>query len=122
MAISRRKPVGRNPALAKRSRLSDQNLRKIVQRVVEVAHPEKIILFGSAARGQMRSDSDVDLLVVKSGAHRRRLASEIYMHLFDVKQSIDVVVVTPEDIERYGHSPSLIIEPALREGRVVYAA
>lgn len=122
MAISRRKPVGRNPAPAKRSRLSDQNLRKIVQRVVEVAHPEKIILFGSAARGQMRSDSDVDLLVVKSGAHRRRLAAEIYMHLFDLKQSIDVVVVTPEDIERYGHSPALIIEPALREGRVVYAA
>src|SRR5512142_776703 len=121
MATPRRKPVGRNHTPAKRSRLSDQNLRKIVPRIVKVAHPEKIILFGSAARGQMRSDSDVDLLVVKSGAHRRRLASEIYMHLFDMKQSIDVIVVTPEDIERYGHSPALIIEPALREGRVVYA-
>jgi uncharacterized protein len=103
------------------SALSDVTLREIIRRVVEVAHPEKIILFGSAARGQMRPDSDVDLLVIKSGVHRRKLASEIYMHLFDVKQSVDVVVVTPEDVERYGHSPALVIEPALREGKVVYA-
>ncbi len=102
--------------------LSQRVVDEIVQRVVDVAHPEKIILFGSAARGDMRSDSDVDLLVVKSGVHRRQLASEIYMHLFDIKQSVDVVVVTPEDIERYGHSPALILESALREGRVVYAA
>ncbi len=102
--------------------LSQRVVDEIVQRVVDVAHPEKIILFGSAARGEMRSDSDVDLLVVKSGVHRRQLASEIYMQLFDIKQSVDVVVVTPEDIERYGHSPALILESALREGRVVYAA
>ncbi len=101
--------------------LSEQVLNEIVRRVVEVAHPEKIILFGSAARHEMNADSDVDLLVVKSGVHRRQLAAEIYMHLFDVKQSVDIVVVTPEDIERYGHSPALIIEPALREGHVVYA-
>jgi uncharacterized protein len=107
---------------SKKPGLSDEMLSEIVRRVVEVAHPEKIILFGSAARGQMRSDSDVDLLVVKSGVHRRKLASEIFMHLFDVKLSVDVVVVTPEDIERFGHSPALVIEPALREGKVVYAA
>ena len=42
-------------------------LEKIIQRIVEVAQPEKIILFGSAARGTMGRHSDVDLLVVKSG-------------------------------------------------------
>jgi predicted nucleotidyltransferase len=96
-------------------------LDKIIQRIVEVAAPEKIILFGSAARGEMGPNSDVDLLVVKSGVHRRRLTQAIYMNLFGVGQAVDVVVVTPEDIERYKDSFALVIEPALREGKVVYA-
>jgi len=96
-------------------------LDEIVQRIVEVASPERIVLFGSAARGEMGPDSDVDLLVVKSGAHRRRLAQTIYMNLFGVGRAVDVVVVTPEDIERYGDSYALVIEAALREGKVVYA-
>jgi predicted nucleotidyltransferase len=96
-------------------------LDEIIQRIVEVAQPEKIILFGSAARGESGPDSDVDLLVVKSGAHRRRLAQAIYMNLFGVGRAVDVVVVTPEDIERYENSPALVIGPALRGGKVVYA-
>ncbi len=96
-------------------------LDEIVRRIVQVAQPEKIILFGSAARGEMGPHSDVDLLVVKSGAHRRRLAQAIYMRLFGVGQAVDVVVVTPDDIERYQDSCALVIHPALREGRVVYA-
>lgn len=96
-------------------------LDEIVRRIVEVAQPEKIILFGSAARGESGPDSDVDLLVIKSGVHRRRLAQAIYMNLFGVGQAVDVVVVTPEDIERYGNSPALVIGPALREGKVIYA-
>ena len=96
-------------------------LDKIVQRIVAVAQPEKIILFGSAVRGEMGPNSDIELLVVKSGVHRRRLAQAIYMNLIGVGQAVDVVVVTPEDIERYKDSFALVIEPALREGKVVYA-
>lgn len=95
-------------------------LEEIIRRIVEVAQPEKIILFGSAARGEMNPNSDLDLLVVKSGVHRRRLAQKIYMNLFGVGQSVDVIVLTPEDIERYRNAIGLIIEPALREGKVVY--
>ena len=97
-------------------------LDEIVRRVVEVAQPERIILFGSHAKGAAQSDSDVDLLVVKATAHRRKLAMAIYRRLVGVGCSVDVVVVTPEDIARYGKVPHLIIEPALREGKVVYAA
>lgn len=97
-------------------------LDEIIRRIVEVAQPEKIVLFGSAARGEMGPNSDLDLLVVKSGAHRRRLAQDIYMNLFGVGQAVDVIVVTPQDIERYGDAIGLIIEPALREGRVIYGA
>jgi len=96
-------------------------LDQVIQRIVQVAQPEKVILFGSAARGKMGPNSDLDLLVVKSGAHRRRLAQAIYRNLVGVGRAVDVVVVTPEDIERYQDSFALVIEPALREGKVVYA-
>jgi len=96
-------------------------LQEIIRRIVEVAKPEKIILFGSAARGEMGPNSDFDLLVVKSGDyHRGRLVEEIYMHLFGVGQAVDVIVVTPEDIARFKDSHSLVIKPALKEGKVIY--
>jgi predicted nucleotidyltransferase len=98
-------------------------LRDIVQRVVQAARPDKIILFGSAARGDMGPDSDVDLLVVKAGRFNRwRLTAAIYRHLRGKGAPVDVIVVTPEEVERYCDSPYLVIRPALREGKVVYGA
>jgi len=98
-------------------------LEEIVRRVVSVAQPDRIILFGSAARGDMGPDSDVDLLVVKSGAlHRRRMAQEIHQAFFGLGVPIDVIVVTPEDIRAFRSKVGTVIEPALREGREVYAA
>jgi len=105
-----------------KTRLSEEKIREVVRRIVEVAQPEKIILFGSAARGEVGPNSDVDVMVVKSGVHRRKLAGDIYMKLYGVGLPVDVVVVTPDDIERYGKCPALVIEPALREGKVVYDA
>lgn len=104
------------------NKLSEETLQEIVRRIVQVAQPERIILFGSAARGEMGPHSDVDLLVVKSNAHRRSLARAIHKSLTDIGVAKDVIVVTPEDIERYGQCPALVIEPALREGKVIYAA
>lgn len=96
-------------------------LQEVIRRIVEVAAPEKLILFGSATRREIGPNSDLDILVVKSGAHRRKLAQAIYLHLSGIGQAVDVVVVTPEDIERYQDSAALVIEPALREGMVIYA-
>jgi len=97
-------------------------IKEIVARIVRVAQPEKIILFGSGARGDIRPDSDLDLLVVKDGVKRRALAGLIYRSLIGVGRAIDIVVASSDDIERYGNSPSLVLYPALREGRVIYAA
>ena len=97
-------------------------LQEIVRRIVQVARPERIILFGSAARGEGGPDSDIDLLIVKSNVHRRRLAMDLYEALAHIDQTVDLIVVTPEDIEMYGQSPALVLEPALREGRVLYAS
>src|SRR5207244_736091 len=98
-------------------------LDEVVRRVVEVAHPERIILFGSAARGQAGPDSDLDLLVIKSGITRPRwLAGEIHVRMFGLPVSMDIVVVTPEDIERFRDKVGSIVRPALREGREIYVA
>lgn len=70
----------------------------------------------------MGPNSDVDLLVIKSGAHRLDLAGEIYLNLHGVDEAVDIVVVTPEDIERYRDSFAMVIYPALKEGKVVYDA
>ena len=86
-----------------------------------VAKPEKIVMFGSAARGEMRPHSDVDFLMVKRGQfHRGYLVEDIYMNLIGVGQAVDVIVVTPEEIERYKDRAALVIYPAVREGKVVY--
>lgn len=98
-------------------------LDQIVKRVVAVARPDRIILFGSAARGELGPDSDIDLLVVKAGVpHRGRLAEEIYLGLFGIAAPVDVIVVTPEDVEAYREAVGTVIRPALREGRELYAA
>jgi len=96
-------------------------LKELVRRIVEVAQPDRIILFGSAARGEMGPDSDLDVLVVKSGVeHRRRLAQDIYANLSGVGVGVDVIVLTPEDIEAQRSSVGSIVGPALDEGRVIY--
>ena len=101
--------------------VDQEKLDEIVRRIVEAVEPEKIILFGSAARGDSGADSDVDLLVIKEGADHWQAATRIYRELAGVRVAVDAVVVTPQDVERYGDSHALVIAPALREGRVVYA-
>jgi predicted nucleotidyltransferase len=104
-------------------KIDDSALEEIIRRIVEVAAPDRIILFGSAARGEMGPNSDLDLLVIKSGnVHRGHLAEEIYVKLHGVNYAVDVIVVTPEDVEKYRDTHALVIAPAVREGQVVYDA
>lgn len=98
-------------------------LDDIVHRIVRCASPEKIILFGSGARGEMGSDSDIDLLVIKNGEFDAgALTEEIYMQLIGVGHAVDVVVVSATDAKRYRDSPYFIVYPALQQGREVYHA
>lgn len=101
---------------------TDELLQEVVRRIVAAVHPEKIILFGSAARGEMGPDSDLDLLVIKSCRHRRETAQRIRRNLIGLGIPKDVIVATPEDIARYKDTIGLVYRPALREGKVLYAA
>ena len=102
--------------------LKQEILEDIINRIVETVRPEKIILFGSAARGEMGPNSDVDLLIIRKGGHSRKLVGQIYRKLHGVGAAVDTVMVSPADVERYKDSHALIIKPALAEGRVVYDA
>jgi len=102
--------------------VSDEILQEIVRRIVAAVQPEKIILFGSAAREEMGPDSDVDLLVIKSCKNRRQTARKIRRSLIGIGIPKDDLVATPQDIERYKDTIGLIYRPALSEGKVLYAA
>ena len=99
----------------------ERDLREILKRIVGIADPDRVILFGSAARGEADANSDIDLLVVKANVpHRGRMTEDIYLGLLGVRRAVDAIVVDSEDLRRYGDAHALIIRPALREGRVIY--
>ena len=109
--------------MSRKTTVDRRKLSEIIRRIVKVAAPEKIILFGSAARGEMSLNSDVDLLVISAASFTvHRLTEKIYMNLFGVSQAVDIVLVTSEDVKRYGDCFALVTYPALKEGKVVYAA
>jgi len=102
---------------------SQELLDEIVRRIVHVADPERIILFGSAARGKMGPNSDLDILIVKRNlSNRRRLAGVIRRRLHGLEAAVDLILVTPKDVEEYRDCPYTVISPALRESRTLYAA
>jgi len=98
-------------------------LTELVRRIVAAVQPRRIILFGSAARGQMGPHSDLDVLVIMpDGIHRRETARQVYRALRRFSMPKDVVVVTESDVERFGNEPSLVIHHALSEGKEIYHA
>ena len=98
-------------------------LDEAVSRIIDSTHPQRIILFGSAARGETRPDSDLDLLViVPDETDCVAAAKEAYRRLYGLGCSQDVVVVPESDVTLLGDNPSLVIHTALTEGREVYRA
>ena len=98
-------------------------LADIVKRIVRAAKPEKMVLFGSAARGEMGPNSDYDLLVIKRGKFNHgRVLTTIYSALSEIDIGVDVVLATPETVERYRDSYCLVYYPAMREGKIIYEA
>ena len=96
-------------------------LPTVVERVVERFDPLKVVLFGSLARGEANYHSDVDLLIVFDEIEdERRVTVEILRALKDLPISKDIVVTTPEELERRGDLVGTVFRPALREGKTLY--
>ena len=98
-------------------------LEDVVERIKNAVSPLRIIRFGSASRGEMNRNSDLDLLVVMpEGTHRRQTSKKIIRALRGIGVPKDVVIVTERDVLDYGSNQSLVLKPALEEGRELYAA
>jgi predicted nucleotidyltransferase len=101
----------------------DATLDEVRRRLVEAAHPAKIILFGSYARGDFNKDSDLDLLVILPAVQSRfdemvRLRAV----LRDIPMAIDVVVYSVDRVMERQHLRGTMLYHALMEGRVLYDA
>ena len=101
--------------------MEDARIAEMVRRIVERFDPERVVLFGSHALGTAGPDSDVDLLVVmRVQGSKRRKAVEVDLALADIPMPKDVILVTPEEVERYRDVVGTIVYPALRDGKVLY--
>ena len=102
--------------------VAGKEIQRMVSQIVSRFHPDRIILFGSHARGDAGPGSDVDLLVVMpfSGSKLEKQL-EIRLALKDIHLSKDIVVTTPEDFQWRREIPGTVERPAAREGKVLYA-
>jgi uncharacterized protein len=99
----------------------DGLLSEATRLLVEAAHPEKIILFGSHARGDFDADSDLDLLVIlPTVVDRFEEMVRLRLVLRDIPMPIDVIVYSRADVEERQHLRGTMLYHALREGRVLY--
>lgn len=95
----------------------------LVARIVRAVHPLRIVLFGSAARGEIGPDSDIDIMVVMpDGTHRLNTTRHLYRHIAGLGFPVDIVVATPSLLEQHKNNIGLIYRTVLAEGKVVYAA
>ena len=98
-------------------------VEELVRRILEVVRPVRIVLFGSAARGEMGPNSDLDVLVVMpDGVHRRKTAQQIYRQMWGLGFAKDIVVVTDSDVREHASNPFMIIKDALEGGVDLYHA
>src|ERR1700693_3556509 len=106
---------------AQASTTTEARVAEMIRRIAEGFQPNKIIVFGSRARGTGEPDSDVDFLVVMPvTGSRRHQAIEIEMKLGGLGLSKDVILVTPEEFTAYRDVVGSIAYPAAHEGHVVY--
>ena len=103
-------------------RKREKMINEMVNRIVRHFDPEKIILFGSHARGQAGPDSDVDLLIVMSvEGSKREKQIEIRAALHDIRLAKDVIISRVEEFEWRKDIVGTIEYPAFKEGEVLYA-
>lgn len=101
--------------------VSQGKLRDVVRRIVAAANPEKVILFGSRARGDNRSDSDVDLLIIQTSSKPRYLrAAPIRRAIAGMISSKDIVVYTPDEVEEWRDVPNAFVTTVIAQGKVLY--
>jgi predicted nucleotidyltransferase len=103
--------------------ISPKTINQAVQLLVAAAHPVKIILFGSHARGEASEDSDLDFLVILptlESKHQEMVRLRRVLRPLGIP--VDVLVASKDEVDEWGHLPSTTLYWALTEGRVLHEA
>jgi predicted nucleotidyltransferase len=99
-----------------------ESIHEITKRILAVSTPRKIILFGSCARGDYDSGSDLDILVILDEVDSiQEETKRLYQALFGLGVPVDIVVARTAYVQRYGDLIGSVVRPALVEGKVLYA-
>lgn len=104
---------------------AEQEIERIVRRIVEEYHPLKVILYGSYAYGTPDADSDIDMLIIKDTRERfidrfvevKRLVADSNRRI-----PFEPIVLTPGEIERRLAIGDQFIQEIMTRGKVLYAA
>ena len=100
-----------------------QVIEELVRKILKAIQPQRIILFGSAARGEFGPAGDIDLLIIMpEGTHRRRTAQKLYRQIRGIPVSFDLLVATTSDIQQHKDNIGLIYRTVLKEGKELYAS
>lgn len=107
--------------IERKKRQAVLDLNEVTERIRRIAHPSKIILFGSRARGENQMNSDWDFLVIaESDLPRHKRSSPLYGALSDMPAGMDILVYTPDEVAEWSNVPQALITTAIREGKVLY--
>lgn len=101
--------------------IDDKLIEHVTNTIVERFHPRRIVLFGSHARGDAGPDSDLDLMVeMESDKSMLDRIVEI-SSVFGLRDwSMDIIVYTPEEIERWRNRIGMLVYTIEREGKTLY--
>lgn len=105
--------------------IPDDVIDRMTRRIVREVHPQRILLFGSWARGETNEHSDIDLLVVErepfgGTRSRRQEAARIWRCLSEFRIPTDILVYSASEVAQWKDSSHHVIGRALREGKVLY--
>jgi predicted nucleotidyltransferase len=105
--------------------LTDTALHTMISVIAQTVSPERVLLFGSHARGDATENSDVDLMVILptlggSGQSRREITGKLYRELARFKVPKDILIYSHDEVEQWKDSPNHVVAIGLREGRVLY--
>jgi len=102
--------------------LSEETINKAVERLLEVARPQKIFLFGSYARGEAREHSDLDFLVVEREVrNQRKEMVRLHDALRPMRIPVDIVVAPEATFEKWCDVPGTVFHEAKTKGRLCYS-
>ena len=106
-----------------KTEIKPEDIRKVIQQIVDRFHPEKVILFGSYAYGKPTSDSDLDLLIIMESRDRPAERIRKVSDLFDPRPlPMDFIILTPGEMRRRLNGFDPFLEEVLEKGQMLYGS